>query len=456
MYRMEGYPLVALAAIMQTSPLVWITLKDKDFATPHELIGRKLPVLTPNESAELLTVFRMEGLDLKQINFINHRATVDDLINNKVDAINGYIANEPFLLDQLGHQYNLIRPKNYGVNFYNDVLVTHEKFAKNNPEIIENFTAASLQGWQYALENIDETISIIRNKYAPNKSLEHLLYEAKVIQSLIMPELVQLGHMNPGRWQFIADTYKELNLTQGDNSIEGLIYTRPKADLTWFIHAIVLSLVIILVLLVITWRFAYLSSTLKREISRRQYAERKLIKANNELKAQASSDPLTQIYNRRAFFDKGQSIVRFATRKNYPMSLLMIDIDYFKKINDQYGHAAGDLALQKVCDCIKAEVIRSHDIFARIGGEEFAILMVDCDLKASENVADRIHKRIQELHIPWKNSQSFTLTVSIGIAPVTNELSESLTQADIALYRAKQNGRNCHFTYIDEDEKDVV
>ncbi|GAB1467283.1 hypothetical protein MASR2M54_27830 [Aliarcobacter cryaerophilus] len=111
------------------------------------------------------------------------------LIKNEVDVIPAYIANEPFLFKEKGYDVNIINPTNYGFDMYGDMLFTNEDEAKNNPDRVEKFKEATLKGWKYALENKEEIIQLINEKYTQEKTIEHLRYEANAIDSLINKNL---------------------------------------------------------------------------------------------------------------------------------------------------------------------------------------------------------------------------------------------------------------------------
>lgn len=451
--HLQGKPVVALAAIMQSSPLIWITLKKNNLTRPHDLHNKTLSILDPEESAELLTVFKKENIDLSTINFKQTSFSVDDLIQEKTHGLNGYISNEPFLLQQQNIEYNIINPVDYGVNFYNDVLITHTELAQSSPELVNAFTQASLKGWQYAFNHMDETIEIIKAKYAPDKSIAHLRYEAEQLKKLVMPDLVTIGHMNSGRWQKIANNYYDLGMLESRGNIDEFIFRANHPNSPWLIHYIVISGLLISLLSIITWRFAYLTASLRKEIKRRHYAENNLVSANKKLKIQATSDPLTKIYNRRAFFEKGHALLNLARRKQLNVTLFMIDLDHFKSINDQYGHKTGDQVLISLCDALQNKLIREHDIFARIGGEEFAILMLDCSIDNAESIGIRILNCAHHLNIPTEHTTKLAVTVSIGISELTQEqdIETCLNHADKALYQAKQQGRDQFVIYPDLD-----
>jgi len=152
-----------------------------------------------------------------------------------------------------------------------------------------------------------------------------------------------------------------------------------------------------------------------------------------ELKENSYLDPLTQVYNRE-FLKKVQS--------NLFYGVVMIDIDYFKKINDNHGHQVGDKVLKLVAQTLK-ENSRSSDFVIRFGGEEFLVLLKDVRLTNNiEKIANRYREAIASLKIPKNDSLETIITISCGIAFFVNNLEETIEKADKALYKAKKSGRN--------------
>jgi len=180
-----------------------------------------------------------------------------------------------------------------------------------------------------------------------------------------------------------------------------------------------------------------------RSALRLSHAQAQLEQANEELNKLAMSDPLTSCYNRRHFFNLATKEADKFRRHQRPLSLMMIDIDYFKKINDSYGHAAGDSALKVLTECCR-QASRSSDILGRIGGEEFAICCPDADITGAHALAERIRANCERLEIQTK-TQVFSMTLSIGVTQLTEEelFEQALHRADRLLYEAKNNGRNC-------------
>ena len=175
-----------------------------------------------------------------------------------------------------------------------------------------------------------------------------------------------------------------------------------------------------------------------------KYAQ-KLKKANEQLRQMAFRDGLTGLYNHRYFQELMDHELSRATRYQKPLSLMMLDIDNFKQINDTYGHPVGDMVIQKLSRTID-NTIRDCDIATRYGGEEFAVVLPETDLKGAAIVAERLRKKIELLKI-IANDKCINATVSIGLAHYLSsngkkEKSEIISEADNALYNSKKTGRN--------------
>ena len=157
----------------------------------------------------------------------------------------------------------------------------------------------------------------------------------------------------------------------------------------------------------------------------------------------ATTDPLTELLNRRHFFDLADRELERARRLKSPISFVMIDIDYFKKINDQYGHLIGDQTLVSLAQLLIAQ-LRVIDFCCRYGGEEFVLCLPDTPEKGALEVAERIREAVHAMVIRCKDNTDFSITISLGIATgEENEAVESiLKRADQALYHAKSSGRN--------------
>lgn len=178
-------------------------------------------------------------------------------------------------------------------------------------------------------------------------------------------------------------------------------------------------------------------------------------KIRRALKLLAKTDSLTQLPNRRAFFNSGDAYMHKALSSDKELSILMLDIDNFKMINDNLGHDAGDSVICNVA-ALAAETMRSRDFFARIGGEEFAAILPDATIEQARAIAEHIREKIQDSIQDHSNKNSklnSSVTVSIGIASIRDvkeNFDSLLHAADLAMYQAKINGRNQVFSFTNE------
>lgn len=163
-----------------------------------------------------------------------------------------------------------------------------------------------------------------------------------------------------------------------------------------------------------------------------------------ELKKLAFIDPLTNLFNRRYFIESAKSLLCISNRENTPTSILILDIDDFKVINDTHGHENGDHVILVIANKLQ-ELCRESDIIARWGGEEFVILFPNTKLNGAIKIANKIKNQIASSSISMNYSSSIKVTVSIGVALIDSlddSFEPSLHKADKALYEAKKNGKN--------------
>lgn len=180
--------------------------------------------------------------------------------------------------------------------------------------------------------------------------------------------------------------------------------------------------------------------------------ERVLKSHSERLGKEAVTDALTGAFNRRFFDERFAAEFGRAQRQNIPLSLVMLDVDYFKPYNDKYGHPAGDKVLSSIVKALKSKLNRPTDVVAHYGGEEFAVILPDSGSEGSQTVAERLRAAVSDLNIPHCESKiADHVTVSIGIATYQTDTNCNATcfleTADAALYSAKHGGRNCvrHF-----------
>ena len=183
------------------------------------------------------------------------------------------------------------------------------------------------------------------------------------------------------------------------------------------------------------------------DISERKKTEEKLISLKKELEALSFKDGLTGIANRRRFDACLELEWTSARRSGQPLSVILLDIDFFKQFNDLYGHIAGDKCLTSVAQTLALAVARPRDIAARFGGEEFVILLPETDEAGAQEVAERCQRLVEKLQIPHeKSGDNPYVSFSMGVGTVTPspdmEPTAFINAVDKLLYAAKQNGRN--------------
>jgi len=167
-------------------------------------------------------------------------------------------------------------------------------------------------------------------------------------------------------------------------------------------------------------------------------------KLERELEHQARTDFLTGIPNRRHFLDLADLELARARRYGRPFSMLMLDLDLFKNVNDRYGHRVGDLTLQKVVE-VCGQILREVDVVGRLGGEEFGIILPETDAEQARQVADRVRQAVAVASVALPKGGSVGITTSIGVATYTEadpDVDAVLNRADRALYQAKRSGRD--------------
>jgi len=227
--RQQGRPLVVLAAIFQHSANVILTRKDAHLTTPQALKGRRV-MFSSETDPENLAMLVYEGISMDSLVQVTHSWSTDDLIAGRIDAQTAYRTNEPYLMNQRGVEPALISPVHYGIDFYGDCLVTTEQEVRAHSARAEEFRRAVQRGWLYAMEHPEEIARLILSRYSQEKTLEHLLFEAGAMRPLIQPDLVEIGHINPERWQHIAEIYTRLGMLPAKAPLKGFLYSELREE----------------------------------------------------------------------------------------------------------------------------------------------------------------------------------------------------------------------------------
>lgn len=226
--RMKKKRVVALGSIMQHSPDVLIVRYDSGIRVPSDFVDKKILLAEKIFPASVNAMFYQEKIPLNRINISHQEDYMDKMISNKSIGITAYIMDEVFHLQKRGVEIFIIHPKDYGIDFYSDILFTTEQEIDEHPDRVHAFVQASFWGWEYAMSNVDEIIDYILELEEVKKrgvvTREYLEFESENMKSLVLDDIVPIGHMNPGRWEKMAKTFVELGIYRGDYDLEGFIY----------------------------------------------------------------------------------------------------------------------------------------------------------------------------------------------------------------------------------------
>jgi len=234
--RLEGNKIVLLSAIYQKSPMVLISLKNTNINNPSDLKNKKV-MLTPDarSAASINSMIISQGVQLNDIKFQAHSFKLEDLINGTTDAMGCYISNEPYLLNKKKIDFTIHNPSDYGFDFYGGLLFTSENELNNNPLRVRNIYKATLKGWEYAFNNIEETSKLIFDKFnTQKKSLDSLIYEGYALKKLAQFDEGYLGKIDIKKIEEIKRLYLLLGLNKDSTNfkLDNLIYNIDKIALT--------------------------------------------------------------------------------------------------------------------------------------------------------------------------------------------------------------------------------
>jgi PAS domain S-box-containing protein len=211
--RLNAAPVVVVAAIMQHSPQVLVTRAADMLNSPHDLIGKRVALDSTSLQSEIRLMLEREGVGFDRITVVPNHWTSNELIDGTADAMSCFVIDTPHAMKRAGVPVHIIRPQDYGVDFYGDCLFTSEEVARRSPDRVARMQRALLRGWNHALQNPDEIISLILSRYPadaagarrPEMDQSAMKYEAVQMSLLINADLVELGRINPGRWQRMAE-----------------------------------------------------------------------------------------------------------------------------------------------------------------------------------------------------------------------------------------------------------
>ena len=280
--------IVLVSAIFQSSPLMLVALKSSNINSVKDFKDKRI-MLTKDtiDTASILAMISSNGVDEDSLSFKRHNFDLNELINGTVDLYAAYTSNEPYILEQKGIPYRIFSPKDSGFDFYSDILFTSKEVAQQNPNMVKRFKKASLEGWEYAFNHIDETVNIIYEKYnSQHKTKQALAYEALALKRLAYANDAQLGNIDVEKIKRIFEVYKLMGFTTGDLTVDELIFDYKKPILkSWFKPIEKYLQWIIVFILLMVFVFFYRQYILENKNKDLELLQKKLKKVNLELES---------------------------------------------------------------------------------------------------------------------------------------------------------------------------
>lgn len=414
----KGKEVVALASIFQSSPYAWVVTKDSKIESLNDFIGKTIMHAQHSlDNIELLAMLKARSIDTSKINFIPTNYNIDDLIEKKCDVTSSYISNEPYALEAKDIEYTLFKPIDEGIDFYGDILFTSKNFLKNNPQTVKKFREASLRGWQYAFENIEETISLIHKHYNPSRSLGHLRFEANILKDQSLYPFVSIGTMNMDRWAAIAQTFKDLGYLDSAEIPDGFIYTE---DDDGFLNQKLFASILlfsVFVTLIIVYFFKKHNNYLARLV-RERTQKLEIEKRNYEALSMGSIDGVLLIKDGK-FIRANDAILKMLNYDNRDEFLNL----HPSKLSPEFqpdGQSSETKADLMMSLCMKNGSHRFEWVHRKKSGEDFW-----CDISLTKIVFDGE----TTIHVLWKDiSRQKALEEHLE-----NEVSQRTKDLEIAM-----------------------
>lgn len=231
--KINGEDIVALAAIFQHSPLMLLTTNE-NIKSIKDIKHKKI-MITPDAeaTASITAMLNSNNINYDDLEILSHSFDIDDLINKKTDLMASYISNEPIRLENRKINYKIFHPKDFGFDFYSDILFTSSEFVNNNPKTTKAFYDATLRGWKYAFENKIEAAELIYEKYnTQNKTILALIKEGNILEKLAKTEENEkIGKLSYEKLTDIYNTFNILGLVKGDLDLHSFVYKYNKENI---------------------------------------------------------------------------------------------------------------------------------------------------------------------------------------------------------------------------------
>ena len=410
-----GSPVVIVAPIFQHAPEVIMTLKSSGIKNIGQLEGKVLMLADKSIAGQVEAMLLRNSLTPHNYTRYIYDGNVKNLADNTVQAMYGYISNEPYQLKQLGHDVNIFSPQDYDIDFYGDSLATTKDELKNHPQRVAGVRRAVIRGWRYAVDHPEEIISHILSLKSDNPlpfDRPHQRFEAEKTAQLIDAKNIPIGYSSPTRWTVMFDTFNRV--TQGQAVFQASsIYDEFHQDRGWLKYiAIIGCIAALLLLLLYAW-----NRTLKSRLD----------SAIKDFEGVALKDPLTDMFNRSSmivYFER----CRHSRKKN--VYLAIIDISGLQKLNKTQGFQEADHLIQSVARTIKLNTQKENRYYSLYGGK-FAIIYQE---KTRQHFEDKVNSLCTKI----SHENSVIKLHSGGIDFDLDVDNSSLTtRAELALQHAK-------------------
>jgi signal transduction histidine kinase/ActR/RegA family two-component response regulator len=365
LYRAKGNPVRIVSSFFQHNAMVLISKRDSGIVSPYEMKGKRISYQEGIDDAIFGTMFDYARLDEKDFIKVPMDFSYERFIKGDIDVIAAYITDQPYWIRKRGVELNIINPLSYGIDLYGDNLFTTDAEIDHHPERVRRMRDATIRGWRYALQNKEETIRVIIEKYQPSLSFDQLMYEARETERLIAPDRVSLGYSSKDRFHIIARVYENSNLSAAKlaKAVDTLIYDPDfKEDhLTTYLYTgLILTLLAVLVSLFLYFHNRRLNTLVKERTQALKESQQEALEAANSkalFLANMSHEIRTPMNSILGFVDQlskketdQERQKQFQIIRNSGNTLLVIinDILDFSKIE------SGKLTIEQTCESTRS------------------------------------------------------------------------------------------------------